>query len=437
MDHLSRRSVLKAGLGLGAAAGVAPLLQACGDGSGGTGSAGATGTPQGTLAVWMHQEELYDKVFQSALTDYQKQYPKVTVQPLSIPLAQLDTKLQTALVGGQAPDIVKTGGWTLASYVTKRQLEPVNLAAFGAGSTGELAGRYQQNALTSLTFGDKVYGIPIDFNTTYLFYRKDRFAQAGLDPNAPPTTWEQVAEYSRKLTGQGPSGRQIGWQWFYTTPIWTELEVTPLVRGLGGRILSDDGSKSSLNSAAGIKALQYLASVGDPKLSNKNDVFGMFADGVAAMQLSGVFSVSLTPSFNSKAVFGETFDCAPVPQWANATGKVASGYTWAWTVPAASKNKYTAWHFINFLQSRTVTDASLKTAGLIVPTKGWQDQEVAKGKEFQILADQVPSADFGVPVPAWNEMAQALTDTISAVATGKSASKAAADFDNAMKGVLG
>jgi multiple sugar transport system substrate-binding protein len=438
MDPLSRRSVLKAGLGLGAAAGLAPLLQGCGDSADEASGSSSSGKPQGKVTVWMHQEELFDKVFQSAVADYRKQFPDVTIEPLSIPLAQLDTKLQTALIGDQAPDIVKTGGWTLANYVQKRQLEPVNLSAVGAGSFGEFAGRYQENALTSLTFSDKVYGIPIDFNTTYLFYRRDRFKQAGLDPDAPPTSWEQVAEYSKKLTGQGPSGKQLGWQWLYTTPIWSELQLTPLVRGLGGRILSEDGSSSSLNSPEGIKALEYVASVGDPKLSNKNDVFGMFADGVAAMQLSGVFSVSLTHAFNSKAVFGETFDCAPVPQWTNTKNKVASGYTWAWTVPAKAKNKFTAWHFINFLQARKVTDASLKTAGLIVPTKGWQDEPVAKGKEFKLLADQVSYADFGVGVPAWNEMAQALTDAISAVATGKKpADKAAADFDDAMKGVLG
>jgi multiple sugar transport system substrate-binding protein len=437
MERLSRRTVLKTGFGLGAAAGLSPLLQGCGD-NGESGSEDNSGTPQGTVKVWMHQEELFDKVFQSAVADYRKKFPNVTIEPLQIPLPQLDTKLQTALIGDQAPDIVKTGGWTLANYIRKRQLEPVSLPAVGASSYEELAGRYQENALTSLTFDEKVYGVPIDFNTTYLFYRRDRFAQAGLDPDKPPTTWEQVAEYSKKLTTTGAGGKKIGWQWFYTTPIWSELELTPLVRGLGGRILSEDGSSSSLSSPEGIKALEYVASVGDPKLSNKNDVFGMFADGVAAMQLSGVFSVSLTHSFNSKAVFGETFDCAPVPQWASAKEKTASGYTWAWTVPAKAKNKFTAWHFINFLQDRKVTDASLKTAGLIVPTKDWQKEPVAKGKEFQILSDQVSYADFGTQVPAWNEMAQALTDAITAVANGKKpADKAAKDFDDAMKGVLG
>jgi ABC-type glycerol-3-phosphate transport system substrate-binding protein len=437
MERLSRRSVLRTGLGLGAAAGLAPVLQGCGDNGEGS-SSDNSGTPQGTVKVWMHTEELFDKVFQSAVADYRKQFPNVTIEPLQIPLAQLDTKLQTALIGDQAPDIVKTGGWTLANYIRKRQLEPVSLPAVGAKSYDEFAGRYQENALSSLTFDEKVYGVPIDFNTTYLFYRRDRFAQAGLDPDKPPTTWEQVADYSKKLTTTGPRGKKIGWQWFYTTPIWSELELTPLVRGLGGRFLSEDGSSSSLNSPEGIKALEYVASVGDPKLSNKNDVFGMFADGDAAMQLSGVFSVSLTHSFNSKAVFGETFDCAPVPQWADAQQKTASGYTWAWTVPAKAKNKFTAWHFINYLQARNITDASLKTAGLIVPTKGWQDEPVAKGKEFQILADQVSYADFGTQVPAWNEMAQALTDAITAVATAKlPADKAAKDFDDAMKGVLG
>jgi ABC-type glycerol-3-phosphate transport system substrate-binding protein len=386
----------------------------------------------------MHEEPVYQKLFEGFMNDYQREFPKVAIKPLFTPLADFDTKLQTAFVGGAGPDIIKTGAWTLPGYAQKQQLSSVDHSALGVSGMDQLKARFQTNALSSLTYDGKVYGLPIDFNSTHMYYRTDLFADAGLDPAAPPTTWEQVAEYSAKLTGNGPNGKRVGWQWQHVVPIWTVLQLTPLIDGLGGSILSSDNRSGRLNTPQGIKALEYIASVGDPKISNKQDVFGMFADGQAAMILSSTFSVSLEPSFNSKLKYGKNFAAAPVPQWAAASKKVASGYTWFWGVSSASHNKHTAWHFLNYLQNKSVTDAELKTSGLIVPTKDWQNEPVAAGKPFQILASQVPYTDFGAQVPAWNEMASDLTDAVSAVVNGKkSAAKAAADFDAAMKGVLG
>lgn len=52
-----------------------------------------------------------------------------------------------------------------------------------------------------VTVGDRQYAYPWNVEpSTVLFYRKDLYEAAGLDPNKPPKTWEELREYSKKLT---------------------------------------------------------------------------------------------------------------------------------------------------------------------------------------------------------------------------------------------
>ncbi|MFQ9802023.1 MAG: extracellular solute-binding protein [Clostridia bacterium] len=50
------------------------------------------------------------------------------------------------------------------------------------------------------TYKDEIYGIAL-FHHAFIFaYRKDLFEKAGLDPEAPPKTWDELKEYAYKLT---------------------------------------------------------------------------------------------------------------------------------------------------------------------------------------------------------------------------------------------
>jgi ABC-type glycerol-3-phosphate transport system substrate-binding protein len=65
-----------------------------------------------------------------------------------------------------------------------------------------------------------LYSMPFNSSTPILYYNKDAFAKAGLDPAKPPQTWKQVEEYSKKLIGSGAAkcGFSTGW------PSWTMVE---------------------------------------------------------------------------------------------------------------------------------------------------------------------------------------------------------------------
>jgi sn-glycerol 3-phosphate transport system substrate-binding protein len=65
-----------------------------------------------------------------------------------------------------------------------------------------------------------LYSMPFNSSTPILYYNKDAFQKAGLDPNKPPQTWKQVEDYGRKLIASGAAkcGISTGW------PSWTMVE---------------------------------------------------------------------------------------------------------------------------------------------------------------------------------------------------------------------
>lgn len=65
-----------------------------------------------------------------------------------------------------------------------------------------------------------LYSMPFNSSTPILYYNKDAFQKAGLDPSKPPLTWKQVEEYSKKLIASGATkcGFSTGW------PSWVQIE---------------------------------------------------------------------------------------------------------------------------------------------------------------------------------------------------------------------
>lgn len=56
---------------------------------------------------------------------------------------------------------------------------------------------------------DKTWGIPFQRSTIVMFYNKDKFREAGLDPDKPPATWAELVEYGKKLTKEGQYGLMV------------------------------------------------------------------------------------------------------------------------------------------------------------------------------------------------------------------------------------
>ena len=67
---------------------------------------------------------------------------------------------------------------------------------------------FYENVLAKSYIDDALYGVPMQYNVQYLYYNKDLFTEAGLDPENPPTTLDELREAAIACTD--PSKNQYG-----------------------------------------------------------------------------------------------------------------------------------------------------------------------------------------------------------------------------------
>jgi multiple sugar transport system substrate-binding protein len=156
----------------------------------------------------------------------------------------------------------------------------------------------------------RIYGVPVDAFSVGLAYNRALFKQAGLDPDKPPTTWDQVRQYAKQITEKtGKAGyaqltRDNTGGWMLTT----------MTYSMGGTVQSPDGKKSTFNDAPTKKALQLLKdmrwtdnSMGTNFLYNQEEIRQDFAAGKIGMVLQAPDAYDMcVKNFGMKpADFGE------------------------------------------------------------------------------------------------------------------------------------
>ncbi|HMK97287.1 MAG TPA: ABC transporter substrate-binding protein [Acidimicrobiales bacterium] len=174
----------------------------------GTATVASAGAKVVNLTMWQqwgggHEEAALDKI----IKQYEALNPGVRITETPVTNS---AKILTAISGGTPPDIVDLGtSLEIGEWASRGALLP--MAPFISSSRLN-TGVYVPSALDALTVNGQLYGLPfMDFDVG-LLYNKTLFKQAGLNPNDPPTTTEQLQSDAFKLTRQDKNGRitQLG-----------------------------------------------------------------------------------------------------------------------------------------------------------------------------------------------------------------------------------
>lgn len=155
-------------------------------------------------------------------------------------------------LGGIPPDIITLGSEELGSFAQQGLL--LNIDDFLADWEG-----YDDvvpPAWDGVYYEDSAYALPFKLGVRTLTYRADLFEEAGLSSERPPTNWEELTEYAKRLVQKDHEGR-ITRQGFTVQADWKF--VIPFLFQAGLDVWSPDGT-SDLNSPEGIEALEYLNS---------------------------------------------------------------------------------------------------------------------------------------------------------------------------------
>jgi multiple sugar transport system substrate-binding protein len=244
--------------------------------------------------------------------DYFKEWeaanPGFKVVPEVVGWGQCQDKVTTLAAAGTPVALAYVGSRTLKQFALNDLIVPVPM-------TDEEKAGYYNYVPDTVTFDGTQWGVPVAFSTKALFWNKDLFTAAGLDPEKPPTTWAEELEYAKAISekteaaGFGVVAKTFDntmhqfLHWVYTND--------GLVIDADGNITLD--SPQNLAALTALKDIVPYAEEG-PTAYEQNEVRAIFLDGKLGMIQAGVGAVNRLEETSIK------WGVAPLPLGPDAKG---------------------------------------------------------------------------------------------------------------------
>ncbi|HYY11341.1 MAG TPA: sugar ABC transporter substrate-binding protein [Kineosporiaceae bacterium] len=373
-----------------------------------TNSPGSTGSAAGkkTITVWARDS---NGSLPKVADEFNKTHPDLEAKVTLIPAANFVQKFGTAIANGSGPDVAAVDLVFTPYFASKGALADITDKVNALPYKDTLSKAHMAQS----TLDGKLYAVPLSAEASVLYYNKTLFKKAGLDPEKPPTTYQQVIDYAKKITALG--GDTKGYYFSGACAGCNIFTLAPYVWASGGDVLKD--GKPTLNSPEVKDALNFYRQLwvdGSIPAGAKTDdgkfFSAPFANNNIGMVGSGAYFVGVLKGSKTPVDFG----VAPLPGKTGGSSSFAGGDTIS--VASGAKNPDGAFEFL-----RWVTDDGQKfiaKQGLAVPIRSdiATSDYVPQDPRYKLLADQmnvgrvpysvVENALFNDGSGPWSQMIQ-------------------------------
>jgi len=333
-------------------------------------------------------------------------HKNIQVKLTSVPDAQYVSKFGATARAGSAPDLVSFDDINAPVFAASGLLTDLSSFVSDLPSASTLSPG--QRALA--TYRGKTYAAPYSGGASVMYYNKDLFSQAGLDPDSPPTDWAQLSSDVKAISALG--GDVSGITLPGACPGCLEFTLLPLVWASGGNVLTAAGDNQTTTFAKSQPVADMLAMYqgfwqdGDiPKTDRTEDgtTWGQnFLKGQVGIHFG---PIQLSTSAKSS---GMDYGVAPIPGQDGSYATFAGGDVMG--IPAASKHQQQAETFITWMlqskQQAAIVDGGFTPGQLSTADADFQQQHpdlavavkaLKKGRAPQSLATSAVFNDANGP----------------------------------------
>jgi multiple sugar transport system substrate-binding protein len=291
-----------------------------------------------TFSSWVGSDPTMKKM----AADFHKEHPNITIKFENVNADNASQKLTTQIAGGNPPDVAYVDASSTSDFASRGAL--VNLDNYISRSSIVKPDDYVDAFKTFVTYDGHMWGLPIDGESTGLFYRTDRFKEAGID--GPPTTWDEFQADAEKLTDV--ANKKYGYEVFAPEAAYYWY---PWLYQAGGDLLSEDGKDVMFDSPEAQQAANFyvnLAKYSPKDYLNSNSYDGRvaFAQGQVAMYMAGSWLAGTLHSENPK--IDDDWGTAPLPSGPAGCKTTIAGDSLV--LLANSKHPDAAWLWIEYLE---------------------------------------------------------------------------------------
>ncbi|MFF2445623.1 ABC transporter substrate-binding protein [Neobacillus sp. NPDC058068] len=322
-------------------------------------------------ALFMKQAGYSEDDVKAITKEFEEKNPTIKIKPSFVQYEALEQKIQTSAPTGGFDVVIIDAPWT-AKFAK-------------AGFVKEVSDKLNEKdradifpgAIDSVSYQDKLYGMPWLNDTKYLFYNTDMLKQAGFDN--PPTTWDELLAQAQVIKEKGIADTPIVGSWAQAEAL--ICDFTAITSSFGGSLVDEKG-KPSVNSKENIDALTFMTQSLKDGLTNskstqylEEDVRGVFSSGKAAFALNWTYMYNMANDPKESSVVGKV-GIAPVPGTQGHNGMSVNGGM-GLSVTKGSKHPDEAWKYIEYLSSKDVQKRFAQNA-LPIWKSLYEDEGVVK-----------------------------------------------------------
>jgi multiple sugar transport system substrate-binding protein len=154
---------------------------------------------KGHLTFWYQgvfegDPDLLRQYYKDFFDTFRKTYPNIQLEEQALTYNDLLDKFRTALLGNAGPMAIRLQILGGTEFAAKGYLQPLKPEDVGWSRED-----FWPGAMKAVTWDGVTYGIPTNNETMALIWNADIFKRAGLDPDHPPATWDDVVAYSKQI----------------------------------------------------------------------------------------------------------------------------------------------------------------------------------------------------------------------------------------------
>ena len=363
------------------------------------------------------------KVVDGLAADFEKENPGIKVKAIYTGTYQDSiTKALTAVKSNDAPVTSILLSTDMFTLIDEDAIQPFDDVIKTPEDRAWLASFYPAFMENSQT-GGKTWGIPFQRSTIVLYYNKEAFKEAGLDPNRPPATWKEQIEYAQKLTKHDASGKVTQWGIQIPSSGFPYWLFQALAIEAGTNLMNSAGTQTYYDRPEVIEALTYWVD-----LVNKYKVHPQgivewgttpkdFFEKKVAMMWTTTGNLTNVKT-NAKFDFG----VAMLPAGKQRGSPTGGGnfYLFKKSTPA---QREAAFKFIKWMTSpQRAAQWGIDTGYVAVRPDAWETpvmkQYVAGFPAAAVARDQLPFAKAELSTHDNQRVTKALNDGLQAALTG-------------------
>ncbi|MET3142851.1 UNVERIFIED_ORG: multiple sugar transport system substrate-binding protein [Arthrobacter sp. UYEF2] len=431
-----------------AAAGL--MLTAC--------SPGAPDAETKTLKVVYQKTDSFlalDTLFQAAKQEFEAANHGVTValEPIQAKDDDYGTKLALALRSpATAPDVFYEDTFKVRSDVDAGYLLKLDSHLDGWKDWDTF-----DDGAKAAGLGDDggTYAVPLGTDTRAIWYNKKVLTAAGVSVPWEPRTWEDILDTARKIKASDPAVVPFNMYAGKATGEGTVMQsFYELLYGTGSELYDADAKKWVVDSPGFTDSLAFLKTLYDGKLAvspaealDANVWKKVFGEWLPQGKMGATVEGSYTPSFWQKggsyewAEYGQDMGVTAFPtQNGQAPGGVSMSGGWTLAVGAETKNPDLAFEFLaTALNQKNSLAFNIASSQIAVRKDVAADSGYQAANPFVKDVSELVAVTHYRPATAdYPRISAAVQEATEAVITGaKSPEQAAADYDTAVKGIVG